>query len=226
MIISHAHKFIFFAVPKTGTHSVRRALRAHLGTQDLEQVGLYEPSRFPFPEFAHIRHGHISAQQIAPVVGPEVFDSYFKFAFVRNPYARFVSYCAFMSRDTPHFEREPMRFMKHVIKVLRPLDHILYQPQSLLLTDPGGRLAVDFTGHTEQMQLSYDAICAKIGIPSSMLDTFNASTHGDYRQYYDEELRTLVGDLYRQDLELFDYGFEYPAPQPAQNAIGESPRPD
>ena len=33
MIISSRHKFIFVAIPKTGTHSVRQALRQHLGTQ-------------------------------------------------------------------------------------------------------------------------------------------------------------------------------------------------
>ena len=27
MIISRAHRYIFFVIPKTGTHSVRRALR-------------------------------------------------------------------------------------------------------------------------------------------------------------------------------------------------------
>ena len=59
MIISHKHRYIFFAIPKTGTHSVRQALRAHLGPDDLEQVGLFEQKRFPFPEFANIRHGHI-----------------------------------------------------------------------------------------------------------------------------------------------------------------------
>jgi len=50
LIISHRRRFIFFAVPKTGTHSVRRALRALLGPEDLEQVGLFERKRFPFPE--------------------------------------------------------------------------------------------------------------------------------------------------------------------------------
>ena len=29
MIISHRHKFIFFAVPKTATHTIREALRHH-----------------------------------------------------------------------------------------------------------------------------------------------------------------------------------------------------
>ena len=41
MIISRKHKFIFVAVPKTGTHSVRRALREQMGPDDLEQVRLF-----------------------------------------------------------------------------------------------------------------------------------------------------------------------------------------
>ena len=39
MIISNRHRFIFFAVPKTGTHSVRQALRPFLADDDMEQVG-------------------------------------------------------------------------------------------------------------------------------------------------------------------------------------------
>ena len=41
MIISPLHKFIFAAIPKTGTHAVRQALREHMGPQDMEQVGLF-----------------------------------------------------------------------------------------------------------------------------------------------------------------------------------------
>ena len=41
MIISHQHRFIFAAVPKTGTHSVRQALREHMSEEDIEQVGLF-----------------------------------------------------------------------------------------------------------------------------------------------------------------------------------------
>lgn len=220
MIISYRHRFIFFAVPKTGTHSIRRALRSYLGPEDLEQVGLYEARRFPFPDLAAIRHGHISARELAPVIGAEMFGEFFKFAFVRNPYARFVSYCAFMSRMTGHFEHEPTRFMKHIIKVVRPIDHVLYWPQSRLLVDEQGRLAVDFIGHTEAMQTSWNAVCVKIGVPLGILDTVNASSHGDYRQYYDDELRTLVGTLYQDDLALFNYEFETPFAQPAQDAVG------
>ncbi len=66
MIISSLHKFIFVAIPKTGTHSVRQALRHHMGPQDLEQVGLFVKKHFPIPELARLQHGHLSLQQIRP----------------------------------------------------------------------------------------------------------------------------------------------------------------
>jgi len=63
MIISHKHSFIFAAVPKTGTHSVREALRQHMGPDDLEQARLFVEKQFPFPELAKVGHGHISLDQ-------------------------------------------------------------------------------------------------------------------------------------------------------------------
>ncbi len=208
MIISHAHRFIFFAVPKTGTHSVRRLLRAHLGADDLEQVGLFERKTFPMPELAAIRHGHISAQQVEPVLGAETFGAYFKFAFVRNPFDRFVSYCAFVSRDSGDFERSPRAFMRYVIRDLQPLDHPLFRPQYEFLVDAQGKLAMDYVGRNEQMQQDYDAICARLGLPSATLDRVNASTHGPWRDYYDAELVALVAGLYQRDLDLFGYSFQ------------------
>lgn len=208
MIISHQHRFIFFAIPKTGTHSVRQALRTQLGTQDLEQVGLFVEKRFPFKEFANITHGHISTQQIRPVLGEYVFKRYYKFAFVRNPYDRFVSYCAFMGREDNEFEAAPRDFMKHIVKNRNSMDHLLYRPQHEFITDAEGHLAVDFIGRTEDMQASYDAICARLELPPAALGCINTSRHRPYVEYYDAELRNAVATVYRRDLELFNYEFD------------------
>ena len=208
MIISHSHRYIFFAIPKTGTHSVRQALREHLGEQDLEQVGLFVKKRFPFPEFANIQHGHISTQQIRPVLGNEVFDAYTKFAFVRNPFDRFVSYCAFMSRGTPIFDTEPLRYMKYVIREQRPLEHLLFQPQHQMVTNAAGELELDIVGRNETMQASYDEICARVGLPAATLERVNASSHRPWQEYYDRELVGWVSELYQRDLELFNYRFD------------------
>ncbi len=207
MIVSFRHKFVFVAVPKTGTHSVRQALREQLGPDDIEQVGLFVNKRFPFDELAKIKHGHLSLQQVRPFLGEAAFAESFKFAFVRNPFDRFVSYCAFMTRDSDAFEREPRQVMRHILFDLRPLDHILFQPQHPLLVGPDGRLLTDDIGRVEDMQASYDRICAKIGIPTAPLGQVNSSRRSGYRDYYDQALIDGVAALYRRDLELFGYTF-------------------
>src|SRR5690349_11597339 len=209
MIISHRHRFIFFAIPKTGTHAIRRALREHLGPDDLEQVGMFEHRTLPFPELAQLRHGHISARQLRPVIGEAIFGGYFKFAFVRNPFDRFVSYCSFVSRNTGDFQRDPRATMKYVISELKPVGHILFRPQHEFLIGDDGRLQVDFIGRQETMQASYDAACARIGMPSASLERVNATeSRPAFREYYDDELVGLVGDFYRDDLRLFGYDFD------------------
>jgi hypothetical protein len=206
MIISALHKFIFVAIPKTGTHSVRQALRQHMGPKDLEQVGLFVKKHFPIPELAQLQHGHLSLQQIRPYLRSEEWDAFFKFAFVRNPFDRFVSYCAFMTRDSGQFEHDPKAVMHRMLEK-PPLQHILFQPQHLLVTDAEGQLLADYVGRVEEMQRSYDEICERIGIPTAELERVNSSKRNDYRDYYDQPLIDGVANLYARDLLLFGYQF-------------------
>jgi hypothetical protein len=209
MIVSHRHRFIFAAVPKTGTHAVRQALREQMGDEDVEQVGLFVNRRFPWAELAAIQHGHLSLRQVRPYLGEDAFGGYFKFAFVRNPFDRFVSYCAFMLRGGDVFQRQPREVMRHFLFVEPPEQHILFQPQASLLVGEDGRtLLTDEIGRVEDMQGSYDAICARIGIPSRPLDRVNGSSHGDYRRYYDQSLIDGVAARYALDLQLFGYTFK------------------
>ena len=207
MIISHQHRFVFAAIPKTGTHSVRQALREHMSEEDLEQVGLFVNKRFPFEELAAIKHGHITLEQIRPFLGEEAFARYFKFAFVRNPFDRFVSYCAFMTRADGAFLKNPQQVMRYILFQARPDQHILFQPQHTFVTGADGKLLADQIGRVEEMQASYDAICERIGIPSAQLGQVNSSRRGSYRDYYDQALIDGVADYYRRDLELFGYEF-------------------
>jgi len=206
MIVSALHKFIFVAIPKTGTHAVRRALREHMGPEDLEQVGLFVKRQFPIPELAQLQHGHLSLQQVQPYFKAVDWASFFKFAFVRNPFDRFISYCAFMTREQGQFERDPRRVMRNIID-RAPWNHVLFQPQFTFVTDERDEPATDYVGRVEEMQKSYDEICARIGIPTATLERVNPSKRLDYRQYYDQELIDRVAKLYARDLELFGYEF-------------------
>jgi hypothetical protein len=205
LIISHKHKFVFFAVPKTGTHAIRQALSPHLGPDDWEQQDLFERKRLPIPALAQLRHGHISVRQLQPLLPREQWERYFKFAFVRNPFDRFVSTCFFLRRNQPGMEQHATAFMKQAIRTPRFRQRILVQPQSVLLTDASGDVALDYVGRFEDLQQSCNEAFGRIGLPEPDLEKRNASKHGASANYYDDDLRRAVADYYRADFENFGY---------------------
>ena len=207
MIISHKHKFIFFAVPKTATHTIREALRQHMDEGDWEQQVLFGKQSLPIPEIARIEHGHITAEQIRPHLDDAVWDDYFKFGFVRNPFDRFVSTCFFFNRGNTNFERSAVAFMKDRLRRSRFRQRILVKPQFQQLCWTGGDIALDFVGRYENLQQSYDEICSQIGVSSTQLGQKNASDHRSFDSYYDAELRQQVADFYAEDLRIFNYEF-------------------
>jgi Sulfotransferase family len=202
MIISFKHKFIFFAIPKTATHSFRRVLRPHLDNNDWEQCSLFEKKSFPVAELARQGHGHLTAAQIYPFLPPGTWESFFKFCAVRNPYDRFVSLCFFYFRNSARMQGDPLGEMKRAISENRSG---LFSPQHLYLTDDSGRIAVDRIARCETLQKDFDGILDRIGLPRERLQTVNASRHAPYRDYYDEELREMVHAGYARDFDLFGY---------------------
>jgi hypothetical protein len=206
VIISPNHKYVFVAVPKTGTHAVRQALRPHMAAGDMEQVGLFVKRQFPIADLAKLGHGHISLEQLRKVMDPAKFAEYFKFAFVRNPFDRFISYCSFITRERGAFKTDPQKVMRRVL-ANPPSEHVLFWPQNTFLVDGEGKLLTDYVGRVETMQQSFEFIASKIGVPAVQLEKVNATERSAYRDYYDQELIDGVARLYADDLRLFEYDF-------------------
>jgi hypothetical protein len=207
VIVSHAKKFIFFAVPKTGTHALRELLRAHKGPDDWEQQVLFGEQCLPIPEIAKIQHGHISARQISPYLEESVWKNYLKFAIVRNPFDRFISICFFLNRKNPLFLDTPLQWMKSAIQAPRFRERVLVKPQYLQLIDTQGNILMDYVGRYELLQASVDEICDRLQIKATPLQKRNASEHKEYREYYDDELKSAVETFYQEDLIRFKYSY-------------------
>jgi hypothetical protein len=207
VIVSHAKKFIFFAVPKTGTHAVRELLSSHKGPDDWEQQILFGKQFLPIPEIAKIQHGHISVQQIVPYLDTSIWQDYFKFAIVRNPFDRFISICFFLNRKNPLFLETPLQWMKSAIKVQRFRERVLVKPQYQQLIDAQGNIAMDYVGRYEVLQDSIDEICQRLQVETTQLQKRNTSEHKQYREYYDEELKSAVEIFYQEDLTRFNYAY-------------------
>lgn len=184
---------------------MRHALREQMGPEDLEQVGLFVKKQFSFPELKNFKSGHVSVNQIRSAIHGDIFKNYFKFSFVRNPFDRFVSYCAFMSRDTGYFLSQPKAYMKYILTELNPINHLLYKPQYEFIVDKNEHIAIDFIGRNETMQASYDQICRNIGIDTVELSLLNSSNHKPFMEYYDDETYALVSKHYQKDIDFFDY---------------------
>lgn len=161
----------------------------------------------PIEEIAKINHGHISVQQIQRHLSSAQWQASFKFAFVRNPFDRFVSVCFFFNRKNPAFLENPSAWMKSAISRPRFQQRVLVQPQVIQLQDQHNNLAMDYIGRYESLQQSMDYISAKLGKPSISLKIKNQSEHKSYKEYYDAELKDLVADFYQRDIAAFGYAF-------------------
>lgn len=213
VIISHRHQFIFFSVPKTATRALRHALASVIDVMDWQQQNLQSRARLPIERLAAKRHGHISVSELQPHLPDDLWQSYFKFAFVRHPFERFVSTCFFLYRNDPDFAREPTAHMKMAIASEHFRERNLILPQSRFLVASDGRVAVDYVGRYESLQACYDKICRRVGIPTTILERRSAVTHGPYTDYFDQELLSSLAAFYRDDLENFGYQIETSTPR-------------
>lgn len=212
MIVSHQYRFIFFAVPRTGTHSVRQALRRHLGEGDWEQQMLTGRSVLPVPQIAALGHGHVSVRQAREWLPASVWRDYYKFAFVREPFDRFVSVCCFLHRGVAGFAGQERQFMQAALARPRFRRRVLAAPQWELLADQEGRLGVDFLGRYERLEADLRRIAAELALPPLSLPHANASRRRSSTGYYDATLKAAVADFYRQDFQQLGYRPHLPRP--------------
>lgn len=191
---------IFVHVPKTAGVSVSREL------------------------FGNLSGGHTPITTYEVVFPKRDFESYFKFAFVRNPWDRLYSAYRFLKAggmsegDRLWAERNlsgVTGFAEFVTDHLRR-SHILssshFVPQHRFLCRPGSkRVLVDFVGRYESLERDFQAVKRRMGFDTpGGLPHFNRGKSGvfDYRAAYTPEARRIVADVYGVDAELFGYTFE------------------
>jgi hypothetical protein len=218
MLISYSHRFIFIHVGKSAGMSIRDALLPFC--TEPEKFKIRRPPRMrgdqPNPMYTmwETLLLHPKARDVNRELPPGIFESFHKFAFVRNPWDHLVSLYHFMLSDPEiprHAEVKALpgfdAFLQWSIQETAPFPKGITKLQADMLTDANGRLLVDYVGYYESLRADFDRICRHVGIAAS-LPHLNRSTHRDYRTYYTDSTRALVAEHFRPDIELFGYSFD------------------
>jgi len=238
MIISHKNRFIFLRVPKTASTSVEVELAALCGPQDIvteltskndssERLKQYSGPlnhqrtlwQYQLSDWYRlIAKGkrpsdlrHATALQAKKLVGNKVWDAYYKFCFVRNPFDRAVSLYYW---ETKNWERK-----RHSI----PPDvntYILGLPEQKLSTwfrlTIKGSVALDYIGKFESLEMDTTKISQQLELPALNLSHSKGNIRKDrqhYSQILNQETRAHIEKLCAPELDAFGYSWAAPEKQ-------------
>ena len=191
-MISDEYRFIFVHLNKTGGTSIEKVFVPEADQKD-------------------VRYKHASAAYYRKKF-PRSFRDYYKFAFVRNPWDWLVSRYHW-SRDRQRLFDFSFAEMLARLQAGIPLSPVAPWLESEALLPQRDRLcvdgdiAVDFVGRFERLQEDFNVVCAALRIESRTLDHVFRTNHTRYVDYYDDDMRRLVGQLYATDVAEFGYRF-------------------
>ena len=219
MVISHRFKYIFSVIPKTGSASLRNALKNYtdLGwpvTADEQHVPLHIASKLPeFP----------------------LFQEYFTFSFVRDPYDRLYSgYLqdiwasknleAWTKVKSPILESIDYNFSSYITQYVTSADihndwsWICFCPMTSFIYHNGNHL--NFVGKYERFEQEVERLSELLKVPIEITEKLNVRdqiiSERKYISNYTADALACINELYKEDFERFDYAQLDPSDFPAK----------
>ncbi|MHA1190499.1 MAG: sulfotransferase family 2 domain-containing protein [Alphaproteobacteria bacterium] len=235
MIISHKHRFIFIHVARTGGRSLNLSLLPHCGPDDVvTPVRCHHPGQNNSGFWQHM-----PAHAIRQEIGASAFDSYFKFAFERNPWDKIISrYWAYAGDDKKRLYKrlpewltgKPLDFktwfeLRKLQGRLFGFGHIRF-PSSFQVYTRHSRLAVDLLGRYEYRNETIAEISDRLGIEISTGHKVGTDRHRNRKpcaELFNDDMQVLVEALYKKELALL--GYEFGKPPPADYLTPQGRRP-
>ena len=202
MIISHKFRFIFVKTLKTAGTSIEVFLSQHCGPLDV--VTPIKPHVKPHRARNHVGYfNHMSGDGIRARVGPDVWESYFKFCVERNPWDKTLSFFHMQKvRDDPGLTLD-----RYLAGDKFPLNFPKYTEPS----DPN-QVLLDRVLYYEHLDEHLASVFHKLGIPfqgslgvRAKSDYRNDRRH--YRDVYTPSQVAQVAAVYRQEISLHGYEF-------------------
>lgn len=216
MRISHKYKFVFLAVPRTGSTTVRKILDDYSDVKSLHISKVTD--MYPY-------YHHIPAGKLKKIFADKGWDwgSYRKFCVVRNPYDRVVSLYHHNHKMIENKEKRkrPLKyfFLKRIgvtyqtfyeyVNKLNTLNGLATSLENFI-SDEDGNVLVEDVLMFENLKSDLSRYLNNLGIQIKREDVphlNSSSRRKNYKNYYDEETRQIIKRLYAYEIERFGYSY-------------------
>jgi hypothetical protein len=209
-MISLKKKFLFIHVPKTGGNSIQNILSAH-SEDEIVAVRAQQDrvDRFEVRNAKYNTTKHSTLAQYKAELDSATYRSLFKFATIRNPWDRMISFYFSPHRGLKEWDRN--QFLA-LVNRMQPLPHYIQAPSFLnRILSCGKRQLdcdIDCLLRFENLEEDFRVVCDRLAIPFEPLPRRNRSERTHYSRYYDDELVEIVRRKYREEIEFCGYEFE------------------
>ena len=218
-MISFKHKCIFIEVPKTGSTSIRDIIgfptKPHLDILEIK-AKLVEKA---FDDAIENKFGkavvskiivRLTPQFIKTNYGNKIYNNFYKFGFVRNPWSRVVS---LYQRKEGVQKKDEMTFEEFVSWIQMSSDTSIHpSPKKNQLdwfTDKKNEILVDYIGKFETLSEDWSKIAKELNVQDELPHkNKNAKKKKHYTEYYTEETKEIIREKFKVDIEYFNYEFE------------------
>ena len=192
-MILPVHKALYVRVMKTGSTSLLKTFR-HNKVPIKRLVTRHVVSKDVLRDLNHPHMDHIRL-----AAGDEMFNSYFKFGFVRNPWDYTVSRWK-MSQSYPKSSSYKVPFKEWVCT---------WETNGGLQQLSEITKGCDWVGRFENLQHDFDILCNLLNIPSCKLFMTNRSGRRKihYTEYYDDMVTSIVENHFSDDIKMYGYIF-------------------
>ncbi len=219
-MISHTYRCVFIHIPKTAGSSIETRLGRPVtkGRNQQDHRALCHIQPLTAAEMLTLlRRGDRETilkrlkyrLQRRDFLTPEQYRAYFKFSFVRNPWARAHSWYKNVMQDPLHQKElgvpPDCTFADFIAN---HLDTWAMRPQLYWLRDCRGDIPLDFIGRFERLEEDFTRVSTRLGLPEAPLPHLIRSGGPPYQEVYDRRSRALIARRYAEEIAFFGYTFE------------------
>jgi len=211
MLISDSHEFIYLRMRKVASTSMQEILRPLcIAVPEGKVKHLKSRARLEWDYHKYVFRAHDDIMSAKRRMPDTLFQRYFKFAFVRNPWERLVSEYEFLLNRPQHGRHDRVKNLSGFSDFIHMQIPRRDAYQSNMLCDNKGGLLMDFVGKLENLDDDWQSVCEHIGIPCQPLPRKNVTKHKRYQDYFNTNSIELVTKHWARDIKLFNYTFDGP----------------